>query len=86
MGLDTVELVLLVENRFSIEIPDESAAKTETVGQLAALVVELNASQQRHLSYQNVLIILQQLIASEFAIPIEKIKPDSNFTKDLGLD
>ena len=34
MGLDTVELVMAVEEHFEIEIPDEIAATLETVGQL----------------------------------------------------
>ena len=34
MDLDTVELVLLIEERFQIEIADEAASKITTVGEL----------------------------------------------------
>jgi hypothetical protein len=40
MGLDTVELVLAVEKRFSICIPNEVAARLATVGQMHEFVVE----------------------------------------------
>jgi acyl carrier protein len=32
MGLDTVELIIRVEEHFGIEIPNAEAAKLETVG------------------------------------------------------
>jgi acyl carrier protein len=34
MGLDTVELVLAVEKRFSIAIPNSVAARLATAGQM----------------------------------------------------
>lgn len=38
MGLDGVEIVMEVEERFGISIADDEASKAETVGQLASLV------------------------------------------------
>jgi hypothetical protein len=38
MGLDAVEIILRVEELFSIEIGDEEAAKVETVGQFYELI------------------------------------------------
>lgn len=35
MGLDTVELVILAERHFKVTVPDERAAKTETVAEFA---------------------------------------------------
>ena len=40
MGLDTVELVMSVENWFEIAIPDAVAEKLFTVGDLHAFVVD----------------------------------------------
>jgi acyl carrier protein len=38
MGLDTVELVMEAEKLFDVSVPDELAAKTETVEQFAQLL------------------------------------------------
>lgn len=38
MGLDTVELVMAVEEEFGIEIPNEDAEKMTTVGQVYTYV------------------------------------------------
>jgi acyl carrier protein len=43
MGLDTVELVLAVEKRFSIRIPNEVAARLATVVPDAHFVYDLGA-------------------------------------------
>ncbi|MEM6770468.1 MAG: phosphopantetheine-binding protein, partial [Bacteroidota bacterium] len=34
MGLESVEMVIAVEDRFGVTIPDEAAEKIETVGSL----------------------------------------------------
>jgi hypothetical protein len=41
MGLETVELVMNVEDAFGIAIPDELASEIRTVGQLNDTVMEL---------------------------------------------
>jgi acyl carrier protein len=39
MGLDTVELVMEIEERFGVELPDAECAAVRTVADLAALVI-----------------------------------------------
>lgn len=39
-SLDTVELVMALEDEFSIEIPDEEAEKMTTVGQVIKYIEE----------------------------------------------
>ena len=86
MGLDTVELILEAEKRFGVSVPDEQAEKTITVEQFARLLCELRGRTAAPLPYEAVLPELQQMIAGQFNIPIERIVPEARFVKDLGLD
>ncbi|MFT5206343.1 MAG: acyl carrier protein [Candidatus Omnitrophota bacterium] len=43
-SLDTVELVMALEEEFGIEIPDEDAEKMATVGQAMSYISEKQAS------------------------------------------
>jgi|CXWL01.1.fsa_nt_gi acyl carrier protein len=86
MGLDTVELVLEAEKLFGISVPDERAEKTDTVEKFARLLCELRGQTAAPLSYDEVLLQLQKMIAKQFKIPIEQILPEASFVRDLGLD
>ena len=43
-SLDTVELVMALEEEFGIEIPDEDAEKIQTVGDAIKYIEEKNAA------------------------------------------
>ncbi len=43
-SLDTVELVMALEEEFDIEIPDEAAEKITTVGEAVAYIEEKSAA------------------------------------------
>jgi acyl carrier protein len=49
-SLDSVELVMAVEDEFGIEISDDLAAAVVTVGDLESLVVRLQATQRAPVS------------------------------------
>jgi len=86
MELDTVELLLESERHFDVSVPDERAEKTVTVEQFARLPCELRAQTTTPLPYDAVLLQLQQLVARQFKIPVERVVPQARFVKDLGLD
>lgn len=86
MGLDTVELVLEVEQHFGVSVPDEMAERIETVGELAQLVCHLRREAGLPLRYPDALSGLQDLTSRLFRIPLDRIGPDARFVKDLGLD
>jgi len=53
--LDTVELIMEAEKLFGIKVPDDLAAKTETVGQFVNLIYELRLISDKPLSYDEIL-------------------------------
>ena len=46
-SLDTVELVMALEEEFGIEIPDEDAEKIQTVGDAIKYITEKTSQQQK---------------------------------------
>ena len=87
MGLDTVELILAVEKRFVIEIPDKAAAQIATVGQLHQYVVaQLKNGGPPALTSESVYAILTDLICHQLGVRPEEVKPDAHFVNDLGAD
>jgi len=49
-SLDSVELVMAIEDAFEIEISDDHAATIVTVGDLEQLILRLQASQRRRIA------------------------------------
>lgn len=86
MGLDTVELVMAVEKRFSIDIVDKDAAQLTTVGQLHQYVVEQLSRQSSPLKQNEVYAILADLICHQLGVKREEVTPDARFVDDLGAD
>jgi acyl carrier protein len=87
MGLDTVELVMAVEEHFGIEIPDDAASTLDTVGLLHRIVVaELQRKTLLSVSEGAVFDELRELISKQTGIGPEKIVSDAYFVRDLRLD
>lgn len=87
MGLDTVELVLAVEKRFSIRIPNAVAARLATVGQMHQFLVEqLQHQGSFELSRDEVYTSLTDVICDQLGVSREKVTPDAHFVDDLGAD
>jgi len=87
MGLDTVELVMAVEKRFAIEIPDKVAAQIATVGQLHQYVMEeLKRRGSVELTSDRVYTILTDLICRQLGVSREAVTPEAHFVNDLGAD
>lgn len=87
MGLDTVELVMAVEEQFEIEIPDEIASTLETVGLLHAFVVsQLRRRSLLPIDDAAVFSKLRDIICEQTAIEPGRVVPEAYFVKDLNLD
>ena len=79
MGLDSVELVLEVEEKFGIRIKDEDATKIITVGDLYKLVLrELNKLYgSADCPAQRMFYMLRKTITQELALPRSAVRPSA---------
>jgi len=87
MGLDTVELVLSVEQRFAISISDQDAEKVETVGDLVGCVRDKLLAQGRSTPDEQMIFeVIKQILITENGIDERKINLTATFIDDLRLD
>ena len=87
MGLDTVELVLAVEEGFQITIPDNIAQTLVTVGALHAFVVaELTRLGRFDGDGDRVFLGLKRLIVHQLGVRPEEVVPTARFVQDLRAD
>jgi acyl carrier protein len=85
MGMDTVELVIAVEEEFSMTIPNYVAATLETAGKLYEYVI-LNHGIDGDLNEDQIWNKLVDVIISQLGVRREEVKKESNFVYDLGAD
>ena len=86
MGLDTVELVMEVEEAFGISIPDSEAATLSTVGDLHRYVVMASTAAGRPVTAQEAWTRLCDILEHSYAVRRSKITPSARIAADLGLD
>ena len=85
MGLDIVELIVEVEEKFNISIPDEEAASLATVGQVVDYVYTHQKSDAK-LEKSEIQDRVIDLVSDKTGISKEKIALHHSFTNDLGMD
>ena len=87
VGLDTVELILSVEESFEIEISNGAAEKIQTVGDLHEFVLsELMRLERPDINREIVFDILRNLICFQLGTKPEEVVPRAHFIKDLHAD
>jgi acyl carrier protein len=87
MGLDTVELVMAVEEEFGIQIPDAAAEKMFTVGDLHAfLISELRRLERHDSNGSRIFERLREIICHQLGVKPAVVVPEASFIKDLGAD
>ena len=87
MGLDSVEIILTVEEEFGLEIPDAEAARMVTVGDLQAfLVVELRRLGRPAANDDKIFERLRDIICRQLGLKPDAVIPAARFVKDLGVD
>lgn len=86
MGLDTVELVMEIEDEFEIEISDEAAPDLTTVGDIYLFVMNAVAARGRTIDEREAWDRLKRIFVDRFGIPDQHLLPSAHIVYDLGLD
>jgi acyl carrier protein len=87
MGLDSVELVMAVEEHFGISIPDDDASTLVTVGKLYNWVVsELHRLKRPGVDPTVVFNELRQLICDQLGVSADRVVSGARFVQDLNVD
>lgn len=87
MGLDSVELIMDIEKEFDLTIPDEVAAKMNTVGDLHGyLCAEMKRLGRTGWGSVFVLERMTEIICRNLGIKPERVVPTARFVDDLGVD
>jgi len=78
MGLDSVELVLAIEEKFGISIPDEEACAIRTVGDMHRCVMsKLAMSDKSTCLTQKAFHLLRRNISAQFGIARRSFRPNT---------
>jgi acyl carrier protein len=86
MGLDTVELVMAVEEEFSLEIPDSESAKLVRVGDLYRFVLQTLRHRGDVVDEDAIWKRLTDVIVAQLRVQPERVTPDARFIEDFGAD
>ncbi len=86
MGLDTVELVLAVEEEFGIEIPNAAAERVSSVGGMQDYIVQTLQSRGISVDEQDVWKRLRALIVFQLGVRPDEVKREAEFVRDLNAD
>jgi hypothetical protein len=80
MGLEIVELIMLAEEQFEVEIKDEDMEFISTCGEFCSLI-----EQKLGIDTGRIWPHVQQMIADGLSIPLERVTCEAEFVRDLGV-
>ncbi|MCE2996327.1 MAG: phosphopantetheine-binding protein [Cyclobacteriaceae bacterium] len=88
MSLDTVELIVSIEDHFEIRIPDPVAEKLNTVQDIVDCVYTMIKDRPENgiLDSGHIAKVVIELISDKSGIPVDQIKLEHSITNDLGMD
>ena len=87
MGLDTVELVMAIEEEFGVEIPDADAERLRSVGDVASYVFEeLQRRGRRDMDANSVIERVRAVTVAQLGVDPDVVFPWTRFVEDLGAD
>jgi acyl carrier protein len=86
MGLDTVELVMAIEEEFSIEIPNADSARLGVLGDLSDYVVAALRQRGETPDEAQVWERLSALVVAQLGVRPEEVTRSAHVVKDLHAD
>ncbi len=90
MGLESVELVMAIEEEFDISIPDEEAGNLDTVGKLYQYILDIlylkQSGSSGEVDESDVWERTREVIVSQLGVDLEEVTEDASFVADLGIE
>ena len=92
MGLDSVEIIMDIEDRFGIEITDAEAARCWRVGDLLGCVMakletgQSSKPERQQWTRPHVLEEIRDVIIEQVGLRRERITLDAGLRGELGID
>lgn len=85
-GLDTVEMVMAIEEEFGVDIPDEDAERITTVGEMYHWLRRRLSEMPHECLTQKMFYKLRRALIENYKIERRMIKPDTKVTDLLSLE
>jgi len=86
MGLDTVELVMSIEEEFSLEIPDADLTQLATAGDIHGYLLQALRQRGETPAEAEVWERLKAIIVDQLGVRPEDVIPSARIVEDLGAD
>ena len=86
MGLDSVELIMAIEDEFGVTIPTENAPQLAILGDMHAFIIRKLQQQGRNPDESEVWERLQTMVVKQLGVRPEEVTSEANLFTDLGAD
>ena len=86
MGLDSVELIMAIEDEFGVTIPAENAPQLAILGDMHAFIIRKLQQQGRNPDKSEVWERLQTMVVKQLGVRPEEVTSEANLFTDLGAD
>lgn len=86
MGLDSVELVMRIEDEFGVEMSNAEAEKIMLAGDLHAFVMKALSHKGEQADEAQVWSRVREIIVEQLGVRPEEVTPTAHFIRDLGMD
>jgi len=86
MGLQTVELIMAVEEAFAVEFSDAIAEKLSTVEDIHGTIVELLRTRGLNPDPAEVWEKLKPIVVEQLGVRPEEVFPSARIVEDLGAN